>query len=146
MKEIKIIRFGRWESDFRTREKLFNFRVHGYEPTWDLLIQVAKSQEGAPQKSSLKTIVPYFLKHKKSLTFKFSKVFTYYVCRSSFLVKLQFYILQLHYKMNSIISLRCFKHVNADCDVEIIISGNKSLILLNEGFIKNIQYKIILHL
>ena len=44
------------------------------------------------------------------------------------------------------ISLRYFKHVNADCGVEIIISKNKSFLLLNEVFIKKIQYRIILHL
>ena len=34
-------------------------------------------------------------------------------------------------------------NVNADCNVEIIISGIKLPVLLNEVFIKNIQYRII---
>ena len=37
-------------------------------------------------------------------------------------------------------------NVNGDCDVEIIISGNKPPVLLNEVFIKKIQYRTILHL
>ena len=37
-------------------------------------------------------------------------------------------------------------NVNDDCDVEIIISWNKPPALLNEVFVKKIQYRIILHL
>ena len=36
--------------------------------------------------------------------------------------------------------------VNADCDVEIVISENYPPVLLYETFIKKIQYRIILHL
>ena len=36
--------------------------------------------------------------------------------------------------------------VNADCDVEIVISGNYPPVLLNETFIKKVQYRITLHL
>ena len=44
------------------------------------------------------------------------------------------------------ISLNYFNHVNAHCDIEIINSGNKPLVLLNEDFINKIQYRFILHL
>ena len=42
--------------------------------------------------------------------------------------------------------LLSMSNVNADSDVEIIISGNKPSVLLNKVFIKKIQYRIILHL
>ena len=36
-------------------------------------------------------------------------------------------------------------NVKANCDVEIIISGNKPPALFNEVFIKKIQYGVIFH-
>ena len=44
------------------------------------------------------------------------------------------------------ISLRYFKHINADCDVDIIISGNKPPVLSKYVLIMKIQYRIILQL
>ena len=44
------------------------------------------------------------------------------------------------------ISTHYFKHINADCDVDIIISGSKPPVLSKEVFIMKIQYRIILHL
>ena len=43
------------------------------------------------------------------------------------------------------ISLHYFSHVNAHCDIKIIISGNKPLVLLNGDFMKKIPYRFILH-
>ena len=69
------------------------------ESTWDLLI---RSSGKISRSSPSEIIVPIFLKHKKDNFWVFVKVFVKYVWRSPFLVKLQVYILQFHYKMNSV--------------------------------------------
>ena len=97
----------------------------------------------------MKIFVPKFLKQKKGLPLSLAKSLqNTYFARISHIIYLEVYFKE-HFRM-VVSEFHCatlnMSNVNCDCDVEIIISGNKPPVLLNEVFIKKIRHRIILHL